>query len=89
MIESTGRAGSITVPVQPEYLRIIDDVNELVESGRWPAGHRVPRPAELAAEYHVSVGTVRRALDLLKDRGVLEGRQGKGVYVAERATPTA
>lgn len=88
MIESTGRAGSITVPVEPLYRRIIEDIISKIRAGDWPVGHIVPTPAELATLYGQAFGgtvspqTVRRSLELLQDRGILIGHQGKNVIVA-------
>lgn len=45
-------------------------------------GHVLPSESELSAEFGVSRVTVRRALEMLRDDGVLESRQGFGWYVA-------
>lgn len=70
---------------KPDYQRIIDYVMAKIHGGEWPPGHRLPPPAELATVIvpATSPQTVRRATDTLQDRGVLVGRQGKGVFVAE------
>lgn len=34
--------------------------------------------------HHVSWATINRAFGLLHDRGLVIGRQGKGIYVVER-----
>ncbi len=82
MIGLTGQGGSVTVSVNFDYLRVLDDIVARIRSGEYPPGHRLQSARELAEQYRVSVGTVRKAIDLLKDRGVLEGHQGKGVFVA-------
>lgn len=50
-------------------------------SARTP-GHVLPSESELSAEFDASRVTVRRALELLRDEGVLASRQGFGWYVA-------
>ncbi len=45
-------------------------------------GHVLPSESELSAEFGVSRVTVRRALEMLRDDGVVESRQGFGWYVA-------
>ena len=45
-------------------------------------GHVLPSESELSAEFGVSRVTVRRALETLRDEGVLDSRQGFGWYVA-------
>jgi GntR family transcriptional regulator len=50
-------------------------------AGRLPDGARLPPEREMAADLGVAVGTLRRALSALEDRGVLERRQGSGNYI--------
>jgi GntR family transcriptional regulator len=45
-------------------------------------GSLLPSEAELSAEFEASRVTVRRALELLRDEGVLSARQGFGWFVA-------
>jgi len=45
-------------------------------------GHVLPSESELSAEFDASRVTVRRALETLRDEGVLASRQGFGWYVA-------
>lgn len=69
---------------KPDYQLIIEYILERIATGDWPPGFKLPPPAELgtAIDPPTSPYTVRRATDTLQDRGVLVGRQGKGVYVA-------
>ncbi|MHA6758444.1 LacI family DNA-binding transcriptional regulator [Streptacidiphilus sp. PAMC 29251] len=48
---------------------------------RWPAG-KLPTEQELAREQGVSLSTVRRAVDLLVQDGLVYRRQGSGMYIA-------
>ena len=45
-------------------------------------GHVLPSESELSAEFGVSRVTVRRALETLRDEGLLDSRQGFGWFVA-------
>ena len=47
-------------------------------------GPRVPSITELAEETGLATGTVRRALAILKDEGLIEAVPGRGSFVAER-----
>lgn len=69
---------------KPDYQLIIDYIQARIAAGDWPPGHKLPTPAELTTviDPPTSSATVRRATDTLQDRGVLVGRQGKGVFVA-------
>ena len=45
-------------------------------------GHVLPSESELSAEFDVSRVTIRRALETLRDEGIVDSRQGFGWYVA-------
>ena len=69
---------------QPKYLRIHGDLRERITSGRWLAGTPLPSQRELAAQFGVSIMTLRQALQLLTDDGLVEACHGSGTYVAAR-----
>jgi GntR family transcriptional regulator len=69
---------------QPKYLRIHAELRDRISSGRWAAGHPLPAQRELAAGFGVSVMTLRQALQLLADDGLIDIRHGSGSYVAQR-----
>ena len=52
---------------------------------RWPGG-KLPTEAQLAREQGVSLNTVRRAVDLLVQDGLVYRRQGSGMYIATSET---
>lgn len=64
------------------WRHIKHDIEDAVTSGAWPPGTLVPSTAELAEMYGCGRSTVRSAVQLLRDIGVLYGRQGVGVFVA-------
>ncbi len=45
---------------------------------------RMPAERALAEEYEVSYGTVRRAIAILRDRGLVRSVHGRGTFVADR-----
>ena len=55
---------------------------EGISAGEWPPGGAIPTEAELAREFHVAIGTVRKAVDSLVAQQALVRRQGKGTFVA-------
>ncbi len=69
---------------QPKYLRIHRDLSDRITSGQWAAGSPLPSQQQLAAEFGVSVMTLRQALQLLADDGLIQTRHGAGTYVAAR-----
>jgi GntR family transcriptional regulator len=72
----TGEAG-------PEYQRLMRLVRARIISGEYPVGGAIPSTTELVAETGKSRPVVRQAIAQLQAEGILEGHQGKGVFVAE------
>jgi GntR family transcriptional regulator len=64
------------------YREIADAIARRVDDGEFAAGRLLPSEAALSAEYGASRVTVRRALELLRDEGRLDARQGFGWFVA-------
>ena len=52
-----------------------------IRDGEWPLGHRIPGETTLAAQLGVGRSTLREAIRELAGKGVLESRQGAGVFV--------
>jgi len=67
----------------PMYHQLKELVSEKIESGEWAPGHRLPTEAELSREFGVSRITVRHAMQLLQNQGMLERKQGRGTFVAQ------
>ncbi len=64
------------------YRAIADDLRQRVEAGEFGAGRLLPSESELSGAYEVSRVTVRKALELLRDEGLIDARQGFGWFVA-------
>ena len=63
------------------YVQLADDLAAKIESGDFPAGSRLPSEAELAERYEVAKMTVRRALEVLRERGLVRTLHGRGSVV--------
>lgn len=66
---------------RPKYVQVSELLIREINAGHWREGERLPVEAELATELSVAVGTLRKALTLLEEQGMLERRQGSGTYV--------
>jgi GntR family transcriptional regulator len=64
------------------YRTIADDLRRRIGGGELAGGRVLPSEAELSASYAASRITVRRALDVLRDEGLVDSRQGFGWFVA-------
>jgi GntR family transcriptional repressor for pyruvate dehydrogenase complex len=60
----------------------IESIRELIASGQWGPGTRLPREADLAAQLGLSRNSLREAVRALSLARVLEVRQGDGTYVS-------
>lgn len=69
------------MPRIPDRQRIAQDIRDKISSGEYRPGAKLPSLREMAAHYGVSAEPVRSALLILQAEGVVEGHQGKGVYV--------
>jgi GntR family transcriptional repressor for pyruvate dehydrogenase complex len=63
----------------------IEQIRQLVASGEWGPGTRLPREADLAAQLGLSRNSLREAVRALSVIRVLEVRQGDGTYVSSLA----
>src|ERR1043165_3471739 len=63
------------------YERVVDKILDLISSGAWKPGHRLPPERELSDAFGVSRTVVREAIKALEARGVLESVPGSGVSV--------
>jgi DNA-binding FadR family transcriptional regulator len=63
--------------------RATEALTRLVSSGAYPPGARLPPELALAARLGVSRTVVREAVARLKSTGLVESRQGSGVFVRE------
>jgi GntR family transcriptional regulator len=67
---------------QTRYQAIADDLRIRIGAGEFAAGRLLPSESDLSASFAASRVTVRRALDVLRDEGLLDSRQGFGWFVA-------
>jgi len=72
---------------EAKYKQIADELRDQITTGTLPPGTQLPTEAELAAAHGASRSTVRLAIGLLIQQGLVETRQGIGTYVTQPATP--
>ena len=64
---------------QYAYMQVADDVEHRINNGEITA--KLPAERELAEEYGVAYTTVRRAMEILRERGLIITRHGRGTFV--------
>lgn len=78
--------GGVTInPADPRTPseQIADVLRAAIQAGDLPPGGKLPSERQLAAKYAVSTTTVARAVDRLRDEGLVVTRPGAGRYVRE------
>ncbi len=69
----------------PKYVQTAELLIREIAAGRLADGARLPPERDMAGDLDISVGTLRKALNDLTDRGLLERVQGSGNYVRHKA----
>jgi GntR family transcriptional regulator len=72
--------------VKPLYLQVRDALIERIGKGEWKPGTTIPNEVDLAREFGVSSGTMRKALDLLEVERAVTRQQGRGTYVTDHSS---
>jgi GntR family transcriptional regulator len=69
---------------RPLGVRVADDLRMAIESGRYAPGEQLPTLDKLAEQHGCSLIVIRKAMDMLRQQGLVVTRQGKGTFVRER-----
>lgn len=64
-----------------KYQSIAADIQRSIEAGALKPNSKLPTVVELCEAYGVSKITIRRAIELLTDKGLVSSRRGSGTYV--------
>ncbi|MEU6667589.1 winged helix-turn-helix domain-containing protein [Streptomyces sp. NPDC046727] len=74
-------------PVNPEaaeyvYRQVADHIAAEIAAGKLRPGARLPGERALAEQYGVAIGTARRAVQELRERGLAVTLPAKGTFIA-------
>ena len=64
-----------------KHVRVYDQLYRMIQEGVYPPGTQLPSEPELASRMGVSRMTLRRALSLLIDDGLVKNIRGKGNFI--------
>lgn len=70
-------------PGLSRYAALAAALRQRIVGGHWAPGRAIPSEQALAAEHGVALGTLRRALDLLAEQGLVERVHGRGTFVRQ------
>ncbi|MBL4615636.1 MAG: GntR family transcriptional regulator [Magnetovibrio sp.] len=66
----------------PLYVQVKQRILDAIRDGRWKPGEMLPSEQQLATEFSVSQGTLRKAIDDLVAQNLIVRQQGKGSFIA-------
>ena len=74
-------------PLGPDfaYVQVANNLAVRIEAGE--ITHKLPSERDLAEDYGVAYQTVRHAMKVLRERGLIITRQGRGTFVATGRRP--
>jgi GntR family transcriptional regulator len=71
---------------RPLYLLVRDALAARIAAREWKANFTIPSESDLAREFGVSSGTMRKALEFMEGERLLTRRQGRGTFVNDQAS---
>jgi GntR family transcriptional regulator len=72
------------MPIPLTAVQIADDMEDRIRAGEYKPAERLPSYVDLMRLYSIGYTTIAKVMTLLRDRGLVVGVPGRGVYVAER-----
>jgi GntR family transcriptional regulator len=67
----------------PLYVQVASSLRRRIELEHWKPGDKISTIPELEKEFGVARVTVRRAIELLHNEGLISRQQGRGTFVAK------
>jgi len=65
----------------PLYQRVAGRIANRIYDGHWRPGEPIPNEFALADEFAVSQGTIRKAMSVVEEAGLVDRQQGRGTFV--------
>lgn len=79
--------GFTSIVVQRTTDQVVAQIRQSISDGIYQHGAKLPAERELGAQFGVSRGVIREAIKILNGMGLVESRQGSGVYVLDDPVP--
>lgn len=65
----------------PLYQQIADQLEEMIFTGGFDEESQIPSTTQLSQQLHINPATVLKGMNLLVDKGLIEKRRGRGMFV--------
>ncbi len=66
---------------EPAYVQIVRIVSRQIAEGALHPGDQLPTEGQFCKQFNVSPMTIRRAINILVEKGLISATQGKGTFV--------
>jgi GntR family transcriptional regulator len=83
MTKRIGDAAALKASPGKLYEQVAMLIQKWIENGDLGKGERLPSIASISQSFDVAIVTVRQALALLEERGLVERQQGRGTFVSQ------
>ena len=71
-----------------KYRFLVDTIKEKIKNGEYEPGERMESENTLSDQFGYSRQTVRQALSVLEQEGLIERRRGSGTYISSESRRT-
>ena len=71
----------------PLYIQVASVMRRRIETNQWVPGQKISTLVELEREFEVARVTIRQAINVLRQEGLLRSQQGRGTFVVEKSNP--
>lgn len=71
----------------PLYQQVAEKIQQDITAGQLKPGHLAPSEAQIVARWGVARITARKAIAVLRERGLVHTVRGKGTFVGPEGTP--
>lgn len=71
-------------PLRLMYVQVAEHIAARIEVGELEPGQRLPPERDVASEYGVAYNTIRKSMEILRDRGLIITMHGRGTFVNDR-----
>jgi GntR family transcriptional regulator len=68
----------------PLYIQLAESLEKSIQGGQYSIGSKIPPEEELAQRFELNRNTVRHAISLMVDRGILVKKRGIGTFVRRK-----
>ena len=82
------RAAVQAVPAAADVRPGGEHIAARIQAGELKPGHRLPPERDMADEYGVAYNTMRKSIEILRERGLIVTMHGRGTFVNDPLPPS-